>query len=341
MTKTLKTCFIFSISAVWLVLMRMLFSAVSLGDYLIDWLFSFSVQVIGMGVVPFVLYRFWVKEDPWQGFCLKRRLPLVVYLLTIVVGLVFNFLLTSVSAVWQTVLQLIGYTQTNSAGTVYPARNALGVLIMELLTTAVLPGIFEEITYRGLGMQMLSGVEDERWKIILIGLLFGFGHQFIGQTGYAFVAGMIFAYLIIKTRSIIPGMIIHFMNNAISVINDYSAQKTGAVSSFRDSILSVFFNNVFFLLLFIAGLIVLIVVLLRLIKILSRTEEEVVPDASAEEYYYPNKKQYVDDIFGDLEAVREPIRTKTVRGYEYAPLYGASVIMLLTTLFSFIWGMGR
>ncbi len=341
MSKTFKTSVIFSISAVWLVLMRIIFSYVNIGDYISDWLFSFFVQVIGMGVIPLVLYRYWVKEDPLQGFYLKRRLSPVVFLLAIPTGIVVSMLLSTVSAVWQTILQLVGYTQVNSVGIVYPAKGGVGILMMELLTTAVMPGIFEELNYRGLGMQMLSGVEDERWKIILIGALFGLGHQFIAQTGYAFVAGVILAYLIIKTRSILPGMIIHFINNAIAVFTDFSSQTGGKFAALRESVLNVFFSNVFFLLVFIGGLTVLLIVLLRFMKKLAYTEEGVVPDKNTDEYYYPNKKQYVDDIFGDLETVREPIKTKTVRWYEYAPLYGATTIMVLITLFTFIWGVGR
>lgn len=339
MSKTFKTSVIFSISAVWLVLMRILFSNVNIGDYVSGWLFSFAVQVIGMGVIPLTLYRFWVKEEPFRAFYFKRRLPPIVYVLTVVTGLIVSFLLTSFSAVWQTVLHLIGYTMTNSAGTVYPSTGAIGILVMELLTTAVLPGIFEEINYRGLGMQLFDEVEDERLKIVFIGALFGLGHQFIAQTGYAFLAGVIFAYLVIKTRSIIPGMIIHFMNNAISVFTEYSMQTTGVFYTLRENILSVFFKNFLFLLLFMMALAVLTVVLLRLIRKYSQGDDKTVVDKK-DEYYYPNKKQYVDDIFGDLEAVREASKP-SVRWYEYAPLYGAVAVMIINTLFTFVWGMGR
>lgn len=339
MSKTTKSCFIFSVSAVWLVLMRIVFSYVNVGDYVSDWLFSFFVQVIGMGVLPLTLYRFWVKEDPFKAFYMKRRLSPVIYVLAVITGILVTFLITSFSAVWQTVLGLIGYTMTNSAGTVYPDVGAVGILIAQIITTAVLPGIFEEINYRGLGLQMLDEVEDERMKIIMIGVLFGLGHQFIAQTGYAFLAGVIFAYLAIKTRSIVPGMIIHFIVNFTAVINEYSMQTTGILYGVRERILSVFFSNFLLLLLFIAVLGILTYGLLRLIKKFSQSEENVATDQK-EEYYYPNKKQYVDDIFGDLEVVRESVK-RSSRWYEYAPLYGAIAIMIINTVFTFVWGMGR
>ncbi len=339
MSKTFKTCTIFSISTVWFVLMRMVFSYVNIGDYPSSWVFSFLVQVVGMGIIPLLLCRFWVKEDPFTAFCFKRRLKPIVYVLTVVLGVVVSFLLSSVSAVWQTVLRMIGYTQTNSAGTVYPYTGGIWILAMEIITSAIFPGIFEEINYRGLGAQMFSDVEDDRIKIIFIGALFGLGHQFIAQTGYAFVAGVILAFLLVKTRSIIPGMIIHFMNNFIAVFADYSSQTGGTFAAVRESILSVFFKNFFLLFLFIAMQTALTLLLLRLIRKYSQAEDKEIPDGK-EEFYYPNKKQYVDDIFGDLEAVREPEKDGS-KWYEYAPLYGAAAIMIVTTIFTFVWGVGR
>ena len=339
MTKTFKTSVIFFITTVWLVLMRIISSYVNLGDYLNDWIISFIVQAIGLGVIPLLIYRFWVKEDLFEAFYFKRKLRPIIYVFAVIIGVLVSFLMPTVSTIWQSTLRLIGYTPINSADTVYP-QGGMGVLvlIMSLFVTAFLPAVFEEINYRGLGMQIFSEVEDDRKKILFIGILFGLGHQFVAQTGYAFVGGLIFAYVVIKTRSIIPGMIVHFINNAVAVLSDFSSQTTGVFAGFREGVYSVFFKNIFLLLLFSGVLTVLIIVLLRLIKRYSQEEE--VRKEKEDEYYYPNKTQYVDDIFGDLKVVRETAKPE-VKWYEYAPLYGAVAIMIITTIYSFVWGVGR
>lgn len=339
MSKTFKTSMIFFITTVWLTLSRVLFSYVNIGDYWEDWLFSFIVQVVGLGCIPFLLYRFWVKEDPFEGFYLKRKIRPIIYVFAVGIGVLVSFIVPALSSIWATALRMIGYTQGNGVGTVYPIGNMAWLLLfMQLLTTGILPAIFEEINYRGLGMQMFSEVEDDRLKLVLMALLFGFGHQFIEQAGYTFVFGLVFAYLIIKTRSIVPGMIIHFVNNAVSVISDFSSQTTGAFSGFRESIYSVFFKNIFVLFIYVAILCVALVVLLWLVNKFSQSEE--LRKEKEDEYYYPNKTQYVDDMFGDLTIVRETAKVG-VKWYEYAPLYGAAVIMIVSTIFSFAWGVGR
>ncbi len=339
MSKTFKTSMIFFITTVWLLLMRIVIPFVNIGDYLNDWLFSFLTQVVGMGLIPFLLYRFWVKEDPFEGFYLKRKIRPIIYVFAVAVGILLSFLVPALSGIWTTVLRLIGYSQGNVAGTVYPLGDiAWVILAMELFTSSVLPGIFEEINFRGLGMQMFSEVEDDRKKILLLAILFAFGHQFILQTGYTFVAGFVIAFLIVKTRSVVPGMIIHFVNNAVAVFSQFSSQRTGVFSGFREGVYSVFFKNIFVLLVYIAVLGIILAVLLWLIGKFSQSEE--LRKEKEDEYYYPNKTQYVDDIFGDLTIVRETAKAG-VRWYEYAPLYGAAVIMIVSTIFTFVWGVGR
>ncbi len=339
MTKTFKVCTIFSISAVWLVLMRIVFSYLNIGDYLSGWLFSFFVQVVGMGVIPLVLYGTWVKEDVTVGFSIRFRLHPLVYPIAILLGFLVSILLISTSAIWQTLLTLIGFKVGGSVGTVYPERNATGVFILELVTTAVLPGIFEELNYRGLGMAMFSECKNEKKVALLIGVLFGLGHQFVMQTGYAFVAGVVLALVALRTKSVVPGMIIHFINNAISVVSGYSEQRGGVFFAVQSKVHEFLFSNWLMLLLTTAVTVGLIVLLLRAIKKLSEPRNEACPEGS-ENYYIPDKMRYVDELFGKSQLPTNKLSAKP-KWYEFASLYGATAIMALVTLFTFMWGMWR
>lgn len=334
MTKTFKCCTIFFISSLWLVLMRMLFSLLNLSDNISSWLFSILVQVIGMGLIPMLLYKFWVKEDIISGFSIKTKLPKSIYIIAVVLGFLLSYMTTGVSLLWQNLIALLGYTHTNNVGTIY---SGVEVLIMQLICTAVLPAIFEELTDRGLALQMFKDIEDERMTIILIGILFGLLHQNIVQTGYAFVGGLVFAYLLIKTKSIIPGIIIHFINNAISVINEYSSQRNGGFARLQ-SYLYKFINDHFLLALisWIAAA-ALIVWLLKIVKSKSTT---IVTDENDSFNYSPKKIEYIDDLFG--VTIRRNISIKSRAAWqEYAFLYATVAMTLATTLFTFIWGVWR
>lgn len=337
MTKTFKTCAVFSITTVFLVLMRVIMGAVNLSDNASEWIFSFCVQVIGMGAIPLLLYRFWVKDDIKTGFFLNVKINPLIYVLAVAIGITLHFLIRSVSVLWQSVAIMMGYTPTNSVGTIYSGSE---VLVMSLICTAVLPAVFEELTYRGLGMQMLSSVKDEKSVILIMGLLFGLGHQFILQTGYAFIAGLVFAYLAIKTRSILPGMIIHFINNGLSVISEYSEQRQNAFYTMETSLNNVLFRSYGTVILTLAVSAAITVGLLYAVKTLTKKARA---EENAEEgtYFYPNTTQYIDDLFGKSLRAEVKVRPESVAWYEYAFLYGAVAIMTVTTIFSFVWGVMR
>lgn len=336
MTKTAKNCAIFFITTLWLVVWRIVFSFLNLSDNVTNWLFSIVVQIFGMGVIPLTLYKLWVKEDVISGFYLKVKLPPAVYVLAVVLGLLLAYLTTGVSLIWQNMLIFLGFTHVNSAGTIY---SDAGVLVMEIVTTAMLPAIFEELTDRGLAIRMLRGIEDDKTVMILVAVLFGLAHQNIMQTGYAFVGGLVFAYLALKTRSIIPGMIIHFINNFLNVIGGYSSQHNGFYAAIEDKINAFIGEHFFLAILTWIAVAFIIVGILRYIAGLTKQEEREKPPEDSV-YYYPNKMQYVDDLFGS-GAKRDLTKDSAPAWYEYAFLYGSAVMMIATTLFTFMWGVWR
>lgn len=317
--------------------MRIVFSFAELSDNVSSWLFSVMMQIIGMGVIPFVSFKFWVKEDVVSGFSLKAKIPPVTYVLAIVLGFLLSYVTTGVSLIWQNILIFLGYTHVNAPGTIY---SDAGVLIMELFTTAMLPAFFEEFTDRGLVLRMFRGIEDEKIVIILTAVLFGLAHQNIMQTGYAFVGGLVFAYLALKTKSIFPGMIIHFINNALSVVSGYSSQHSGLYAAMEDK-LYTFISNHFILAVasWVAAGVLIVVILKYVAKI---QPKEKPAETEGDVFFFPNKLQYVDDIFGTgLRKDAAKISATKPYWYEYAFLYGSVAMMTLTTLFTFMWGVWR
>ncbi len=78
----------------------------------------------------------------------------------------------------------------------------------------VVPAIVEELMFRGAiqrGMERVGTMKG----VVLTGLLFGLMHmdfqRFIGQA----LIGMVMAYVVMRTGSIVNGMIMHFVNNVI------------------------------------------------------------------------------------------------------------------------------
>ena len=88
---------------------------------------------------------------------------------------------------------------------------------LALLLHAVLPAVLEEILFRYIPLKLMLPYSP-KWAVILSALFFSLIHVNLFQIPYAFAAGVIFALVNIMTGSIIPSILLHFSNNAISVV---------------------------------------------------------------------------------------------------------------------------
>jgi len=100
-----------------------------------------------------------------------------------------------------------------------------------LIIVALTPAICEELVFRGF---IQSRYEKQPMAVTAIvnGLFFGIIHMNLHQFTYAFVMGIVFAYMVYITRSIFSAILAHFVVNATQYTLGYSAyQQLGPVTS--------------------------------------------------------------------------------------------------------------
>lgn len=86
----------------------------------------------------------------------------------------------------------------------------------------LLPAVFEEIAFRGIMVNSLGGA-GRLWVSLLLGALFSLYHLNPAQTLYQFAVGFIFTLLAVTSQSVLPGMVLHFINNSLIVVLYYAA----------------------------------------------------------------------------------------------------------------------
>lgn len=87
-----------------------------------------------------------------------------------------------------------------------------------LVLIAVVPAVCEELFFRGF---LLSGLGRSlgKWNAILLSaLIFGIYHFIVDKLPITTLLGVLLGYICWQTRSILPGMIVHGLHNAISVL---------------------------------------------------------------------------------------------------------------------------
>ncbi len=88
--------------------------------------------------------------------------------------------------------------------------------VLAIISHALVPAVLEELLFRYLPIRFLSG-RSERAAVFASAFLFALIHHDLFSIPYAFVAGIVFMAIDLATGSIIPSILIHFINNALSV----------------------------------------------------------------------------------------------------------------------------
>lgn len=91
--------------------------------------------------------------------------------------------------------------------------------ILAVITHALVPAILEELLFRFAPIKLMR--ENRKSALLISSLMFAFAHANLFQIPYAFLAGVIFSALYLMTGSIIPSIILHFLNNLFSLISLY------------------------------------------------------------------------------------------------------------------------
>ncbi len=110
--------------------------------------------------------------------------------------------------------------------------------VLAVIEIAVLPAIFEELLFRKaiFGSLKRYGVV---FATICSSLAFGLVHQNLTQGIAAFFMGIVFCILVNNTGSIIPSMILHFINNLIGVLEMIFEQKSDAIFNAFSNIMGI------------------------------------------------------------------------------------------------------
>ena len=98
---------------------------------------------------------------------------------------------------------------------------SFGSFLLNILCVAVVPALFEEFAFRGVMMGILSKKFSVQTSIILSAAAFGLIHGNFVQIPFAFLMGLILGYSYAITKSLWVPMLIHFLNNAYSVVMDH------------------------------------------------------------------------------------------------------------------------
>ena len=126
-------------------------------------------------------------------------------------------LMSNYAADWTTgVFSLFGLS--NNGGSPISDDSRPSVLLY-YLTVALLPALAEEFAFRGVIMGTLRPY-SEPLALLVSSAAFALMHGNFVQIPFTFCCGLVFGFLVLRTNSLLPAIIVHFLNNGLSVTYD-------------------------------------------------------------------------------------------------------------------------
>ncbi len=180
--------------------------------------FDIILSIAGM-YLPFALFgramqKISGEENPVP---LGRPLSAPLCLLAVVAGLGLCMVANYATSILNIIMTLFGIEL--STPDIAMPTGVLGVTLT-VVRIGVVAAIVEESAMRGFVMGNLRRYGDG-FAIVMSAFLFGFMHGNLIQAPFALIAGMGLGYLSVKTGTLWTGIIIHFLNNMISVSVTY------------------------------------------------------------------------------------------------------------------------
>lgn len=160
------------------------------------------------GLIPFVLCLFLTRGEldgaKWRLLTVKKdnlKLALPLFAPTVVSIILLSFVTS-----WL-IFKLTGKENHVNIGNSY---------VLAIINHALLPAIIEEALFRYLPIRLLSS-HSRRAAVFVSAFFFALVHRNLFTIPYAFLAGVIFMAIDLATDSVIPSLLLHFINNSISV----------------------------------------------------------------------------------------------------------------------------
>ena len=333
-----------------------------------DTFYTIFIQVGVLLLLPFGLYctMFRVKPMFVIESCNFSKINWRVVLISLALGILCFFINIAVSSVFNGVISFFGYQFGYSEGS---GNTSIANFFLQLFLVAVLPAICEEFIHRGV---LLQGIKHIGFKkaIVISSLCFALLHFNIQQVSYAFVIGLILGFVSVVAKNIWPAIIIHFVNNAISVYLDFASARGWFLGDFLNNLSNTIMSSNMTVVFFVCAIILIVIVALLFILIWLLYKQTIIRKVNnaINKVYLSNDVSRVETNMplgiSDDEMIKDLLENNTLLNLNYQKmdnpinivmpkeksrykaksidhvfLWGGIVLGGLITLFTFIWGL--
>ena len=188
------------------------------GGYLLQSLYM-NLAFVGIFIWYF---KYMKKQDVLNK---PNKSTLKYFAVCLVVGIISMFLLSGTLNYFNLILDKLKLSPANPN---IPLNSTLDYILC-LISLAVIPAVCEELLFRGVFINCLKH-KGQIFAIVASSIMFSIFHFSLLQLIYPICFGLILGIIYLRTRNIIFPIIIHFINNALSLTIQYFSTNSSAFS---------------------------------------------------------------------------------------------------------------
>lgn len=310
-----------------------------------DIVISLLIQVVVMFGIPLLMYSLLNKKKLNQTFKDVGLIKISGKMIgiSIILGVVLYFINSFVADAFSGIIALFGYESLSSKSSV---TINYGFLFKEFVLSCILPGFCEEFLHRGIMLHANKKHTNTKFCLIISSILFGLMHLNIRQFFYATILGFLMGYTTLVANSIIPSIIIHFMNNFLSSYFYYGTHLNWPLAQFVNFVTNIFMGNV---IIFVATSTIFTILLLMLYKILNKIllKERAKNETQQIIQALQMDKLSLEEAQQKLHHVNALLKQKAIKETQKSKFNLLQNTLLIASIFlgafltiaSFIWGV--
>jgi len=182
-------------------------------DFVVNLGFELVVIVVETSMVVWLMRKYHLRFSD-LGF---RKFSLWKALLYVVLGLIlFSFLVAGVFVLITVLVPTIDVDQAQNTSFEFGDK---GVgLIIGFVATVILAPIIEELYFRGLILPAVAKRYGWLLGVVISSGFFAILHMQVNVIIYTFLLGIVLSFFYIRLKSIIPGIVLHMINNLLAFI---------------------------------------------------------------------------------------------------------------------------
>ena len=173
-----------------------------------------AVHLFSM-LIPFSLLAFILRKNFVSPLMPTQKVGKLKSAAWISLGMAFSLVANIMTSIIMNISKnIFGYELSQSE---YDGPQDIITCVMIVISTAIIPAIIEEFSLRCCTLGVLKKY-GKGFAVFMVSVVFGLMHGNVIQFIFAFTLGIMLAYITIQTNNIFIAMMIHGLNNGMSVL---------------------------------------------------------------------------------------------------------------------------